>query len=348
MDDLWRLLNDHKRRYPELSALDLVKLIYQNEFGSGHFIKDEGASLARLEREVSQLQPSQTELFESIGNGLVRLHLQGLNDALSLKTVNRFFVLTAAKQRGSIEQFETKLKVLRDFWPAASLHSFLEEYKKEGYPPMSHSERYKEHYNPSYRVVNSEFALYFPLFKRVEELLQNEGPHIVAIDGRSSSGKTTLGQLLKGVYGCPVISMDHFFLRPEQRIKERLEEPGGNVDYERFALEVMPKLKGNDAFRYKIYNCQTQGFTSSPVVEPHPLTIVEGCYSHHPTLVENWDLKVFLTVSPEVQRERILKRNGPSMLRRFVGEWIPLEEHYFDNLDISSKSHLVLNTGVTF
>ena len=33
--------------------------------------------------------------------------------------------------------------------------------------------------------------------------------------------------------------MDDFFLRPEQRRPERFAEPGGNVDRERFAAEVL-------------------------------------------------------------------------------------------------------------
>jgi hypothetical protein len=57
-----------------------------------------------------------------------------------------------------------------------------------------------------------------------------------------------------------------------------------------------------------------------------------------------YDLKVFLTLSPETQRKRILKRNGPAMLERFIKDWIPLEELYVSALDIHKKSHIVLHT----
>lgn len=72
----------------------------------------------------------------------------------------------------------------------------------------------------------------------IDQGLKN-GPLRVAIDGPCASGKSTLGQLLAGVYGCPLIRMDDFFLRPEQRSPERLAQPGGNVDYERFSREVL-------------------------------------------------------------------------------------------------------------
>ena len=41
------------------------------------------------------------------------------------------------------------------------------------------------------------------------------------------------------------------------------------------------------------------------------LNIVEGSYSLHPALEPYYDLSVFLEISPESQRRRVLERNGP-------------------------------------
>ncbi len=344
MEELKRLLYEHKERHPQLTPEDLIKLIYQNEFGSGHFISDEEASLARLEEEMNGIEYVAGGPFEAIGNGLVRLHLRALGDALPPQTVNRFFVLTAAQRRGSIEGFEAKLTLLKELYPGEGLNLLLEQYKEAGYPPKSHSPRYREFYAPSYRVVSDRFALYFPVFQAIEGLLAENTRIVVAIDGRSGSGKSSLAQLLRDVYSCPVISMDHFFLRPEQRRADRLSEPGGNVDYERFQREVIAKLR-DEAFHYQIYNCQLNSFGASPTIEPHRLTVIEGSYSHHPLLAESYDLRVFLTVQPKVQKERLLKRSGPVLLERFLNEWIPLEEQYASALDIPEKSDLVVDTG---
>ena len=62
---------------------------------------------------------------------------------------------------------------------------------------------------------------------------------LIAIDGRCAAGKTTLAALLKKEINCNIIHMDDFFLRREQRTLERMQEPGGNVDYERVLREVM-------------------------------------------------------------------------------------------------------------
>ena len=45
------ILIRHWEHYPRMEAQDLVKLIYQSEFGGGHLIRDPGESLRRLQAE---------------------------------------------------------------------------------------------------------------------------------------------------------------------------------------------------------------------------------------------------------------------------------------------------------
>ena len=82
-----------------------------------------------------------------------------------------------------------------------------------------------------------------PLLVRIDRLMAERERVLVAIDGGSASGKTTLGALLQSIYACPVFHMDDFFLRPEQRTPERYAQPGGNVDRERFWQEVLEPLR---------------------------------------------------------------------------------------------------------
>lgn len=77
--------------------------------------------------------------------------------------------------------------------------------------------------------------------------MQNRSPFLIAIDGRCAAGKTTFAEKLSSIMECSVIHMDHFFLRPEQRTKERLAQAGGNVDRERFMEEVLKPLKAGKA-----------------------------------------------------------------------------------------------------
>lgn len=165
--------------------------------------------------------------------------------------------------------------------------------------------------------------------ERIDLLLSEQDQVIVAIDGKCTSGKTTLAARLAEIYDCNVFHMDDFFLRPEQRTPERFAQAGGNVDYERFREEVLLPLRAGKEFSYRPFDCST--FTIAPpvAVTPKKLNIIEGTYSHHPYFGDPYDLKLLLTVDEETQRKRILDR--PAFLhKRFFEEWIPMENQYFN------------------
>ena len=70
---------------------------------------------------------------------------------------------------------------------------------------------------------------------------------------------------------------------------------------------------------------------------------VEGSYALHPALRDAYDLRVFLDIDAQRQSERILKRNGPEMHKRFINEWIPLENAYFDGLNVRQTANLAFD-----
>lgn len=354
---LKKLLLKQYELYPKIQLQDMVKLIYQNEFAGGHMIGDEGESLERLKEEYMTLEGLphiglQSSGYEWIGNRLCRLNLRGLLDCeIDIETVNRFFIDTANSIEGDISSFECKLDILRECCIEGSLpfcvgdlDAYISEYRAQGYPPVSHSEIYRETYYPAYRIVKAEYCHYFQVFEAIDALLREGGRINVAIDGNAGAGKSTLADLLARIYDCNIFHMDDFFLRAEQRTRERLEEVGGNVDYIRFKQEVVQGIKSGCGFEYRPYNCQRMALEDPISIEPKPLNIIEGVYSMHPTLIDDYDLKIFLQVDEREQAKRILKRNGPKMQRRFLDEWIPLENEYFRKLCIESKSDLVFKT----
>ena len=181
-----------------------------------------------------------------------------------------------------------------------------------------------------------------PLLVRIDRLMAERERVLVAIDGGSASGKTTLGALLQSIYACPVFHMDDFFLRPEQRTPERFSEPGGNVDRERFLSEVLLPLREGKAVDYRRFDCKTFTIASPRRIEPGRLNIIEGAYAMHPDLAPYYDLTVFLAVSAEKQRERILKRNAPAQAELFFDRWIPFEQRYFAALNVPERCDLTI------
>ncbi len=367
------ILLEHFRKYPKMEIADAVKLLYQSEFGGGHMIPDPSRSLKRIRQEwrerwkddaagggtekrgqAEECQASPDDgrsgreaVCESIGCGMYRIYLDALDNGLAAETLNEIFVQTADRKVGSMEAFERKLETLAECCKEGSLpfdeaevRMYLKKYQQQGYPAVSHSRAYRESYHPSYRVAADYFVRYYEVFRQIDLALKakKQGQVLVAIDGMCASGKSTMGRILQGIYGCNLFHMDDFFLQPHQRTRMRLEEAGGNVDYERFQEEVLGHIKDQDGFTYQVYNCQKQRLDQKITVPWKRLNLVEGSYSQHPYFGDVWDLRIFCQVSEEEQLKRIRVRNGEVMSQRFQQEWIPKENAYFSAFHIREQS----------
>ncbi len=344
------ILLEHGKRYPLMQAQDAVKLLYQSEFGGGHMIADPARSLERLRGEWQpQVRCADGPSFERIGGGLCRIDLRALDEGLSCETLKRMFVLTAERKTGTIESFEKKLEILRQCcargempFSLEELDRYLEDYRAQGYPAVSHSEVYRQNYRPAYRVAADCYARYLDAFVRIDRMLAegkaNGGTFVVAIDGMSGSGKSTMARVLREIYDCRLFQMDDYFLQGFQRTEERYAQPGGNVDYERFREEVLDHVRDRAGLRYRPFHCGT--LELGPAVETawNRLNIVEGSYSQHPYFGDAYDLRFFCRIPREEQICRIRERNGEEMLKTFQELWIPMENRYFETYGIREKS----------
>ena len=188
--------------------------------------------------------------------------------------------------------------------------------------------------------LHNEQSVLLPIITAVESALKSkkanmgwQKPVILAIDGCCGSGKTYYSQILSNRYNASCIHCDDFFLPQDLRTNERLAEIGGNVHYERLR-DVLHKVQQSKAFTYQAYNCSTDTFVDRSF-NPTDVVIVEGSYALHPTLKQFYDVKVVFTVDAEMQRKRLLNREGANGIDNFINKWIPLENRYFEKLDIS-------------
>ena len=160
MEELKQILIAHAKRYPLMQPSDAVKLIYQNEFGGGHLIRDEQACLAFLRWEYDSIaKDPNMPLYEEIGNGIVRIHLAAVKPE-DLEQLGRDFVDSAARHKGAMDSFIHKLDVLRKLteeglftFDGNALSRYLSEYEAAGYPAVSHSMEYRALYKPAYRII---------------------------------------------------------------------------------------------------------------------------------------------------------------------------------------------------
>ncbi|MCQ2547432.1 MAG: hypothetical protein MJ145_00300 [Clostridia bacterium] len=176
---------------------------------------------------------------------------------------------------------------------------------------------------------------------------------ILAIDGKSASGKTSVAfqiaeQLSREGIKVNLIHMDDFFLPMELRTAERYEEAGGNVHYERFIEQIAVRLEGDETFEYDRFNCRIMDYDGKGIVNPKYPSIIEGAYALHPNIVKalkrDYDLKVFFDIKENEQLKRIEKRGGRECLKYFVNKWIPLENKYIEAFNIAKECELVLES----
>ena len=164
---------------------------------------------------------------------------------------------------------------------------------------------------------------------------------LVAIDGRAASGKTTLAAALKTVlsqdFHTAVIHTDDFYLPKESHDYEKL---GGNMDFDRL-LGLLEEVKRNGAATYRPFLCREQSLGEAVKVEDAEVILVEGSYSLHASLFPLYDLTFCLTVDPEEQKARIIKREG-ERAHTFFEKWIPLEEKHIADLKKRGISFLSL------
>ncbi len=181
------------------------------------------------------------------------------------------------------------------------------------------------------------------LSEKIDLLLQTKSSVIIALDGCSASGKTTLSYVLQRIYieQSNLFHVDDYFLRPEQRTPARYEEVGGNIDYERFEKEVLiPISKGQSVYTSR-FNCATMSLEEPRVLPFLPINIVEGSYALHPKFQNYYDFSAFIRIPQDIQQKRIYSRN-PETKEMFFTKWIPLEEKYFSKTAIETRATLVI------
>lgn len=348
MEYLAKLLQEHFRNHPGMELRDAIKFLYQSSMGGGHLIADPRGALARLEEEWDRTDGNPAlPPTEPLGGGLCRLSLAACKGlGLAPSTVLALFHRGAEEYVRQPEQLDRSLELLyRLPFPPEEIEAALRQYRAAGLPMVGHSAAYRRVFSPAYRVVLQSDAALLPLLAAIGRSRRAHPRTLAAIDGPCATGKSTLGARLSLLYGCPLFHTDDFFLPPERKTPERLAQPGGNVDYERFFAQVLAPLSHGEPVRYQPYRCHSGALETARTIPSAPLAVVEGVYSLRPEFQPLYQVKCFLTAPWPVREARLLDRCGPDGLERFQTLWIPLENQYFRAFSIADVCDVHLETG---
>jgi len=160
------LIRGHLARYPAMEPRDVYKLLYQGVLGLEHLAR-RGEFAARLRAEYEGISANGAEpLVEVIrpDGRLARLNLRPFKDfggdwALLVDACLR----TAEQAWGTSEDLRTAWSAfvawrqVEPIFPLPDVLAFSAWVEEHDYPAAHHSVRYRDMYQPAYRVVARAF-----------------------------------------------------------------------------------------------------------------------------------------------------------------------------------------------
>lgn len=314
---------------------DVIKMCYQASFGAEHLLEDLDGARRYFNEEFDKVEPRDVPVYEYISEDVARVDLGAWKASKMPKEwlFDLFVMATKETYGGEAKMLDNLAEVVKMM---PEMEGLIEEYKAGGIRPVHHSQSYREAHKPAYRLVDRKHLRLVPILVAASKL---DGG-VIVIDGPCASGKSTMATQLAAILKGPIVRIDDFFLPMELRTEDRLAEAGGNVHYERFKGEVLPGLASGEAFCYTKFDCSKMDYGARVEVPKSAWRIVEGSYSHHPYFGEYGDIRAFSMIDPIEQMRRILVRNGEEMAVRFKNVWIPMENRYFEEYNISKRAHL--------
>lgn len=340
-------LRIHRHSQPR----DVVKMCYQAAFGAEHLLDNLEVAREYFYREYHTVDPVPGCIFEPISPHTCRVNMGAWKAAgMDPSWLFNMFVSSAGPKTPGDETFLRYLVQAEELIGSGITGMDLEEYKlfiqeylQNGISPVHHSDAYRQGEKPAYRLTDCGFMELLPVLEKISHLPNQGKATVIAIDGPAASGKSTLGHMLQQVLGAGVVHMDDFFLPKELRTEERLSEAGGNIHYERIIEQILPYVSNPEEFSYRVFDCSTMTMGGKRTVPQSPYRIVEGSYSHHPKFGCYADLRIFIEIDAELQKQRIINRNGEALWKMFHKAWIPLENKYFEDFAIKSAADLLVS-----
>ena len=153
---------------------------------------------------------------------------------------------------------------------------------------------------------------------------------MVAIDGLTCAGKSTLAGQVAGALGdATVVSLDDFY-RPagakERAILGPRESYDRYFDWKRLLGDVLTPLSSQSRARYRRHDWVNDRLAEWHEVVPRKVVVVEGVYSTRPELRPHFGVLVYVDAPREVRLARLLARGYPDM--SWADHWMAGEDWY--------------------
>ncbi|NAZ77638.1 dephospho-CoA kinase [Kineococcus sp. T13] len=156
------------------------------------------------------------------------------------------------------------------------------------------------------------------------------GPRVLAVDGRSGSGKTGLAAALADALAAPVVHLDDLY-------------PGwdGLAAAVELLRGVLAGLRGGGAVRHPVWDWAADAYRGEVRLPSTGVVVVEGVGAGCAGPVE---VLVWLEAAAGVRRRRALARDGEVFAPHW-DSWAAQEERLFAAHDVRARADVVLLPG---
>lgn len=187
-------------------------------------------------------------------------------------------------------------------------------------------------------------------------LIDHAGPFVVALDGGSGVGKSTLAVAVAAELGASVVHTDDFFASHRFGAEwdgcTAAEKADLAIDWQRLRAEALEPLRaGRDAswhpFDFATYDYASGSGLATAFVtcQPTGVIVVDGIYSSRPELSDLIDLSVLVEAPAAVRRQRHDEREGTDE-GAWHGRWDAAEAYYFAHVRRPESFDLVVSTDL--
>ncbi|MBZ5640691.1 MAG: hypothetical protein LAO51_18285 [Acidobacteriia bacterium] len=182
-------------------------------------------------------------------------------------------------------------------------------------------------------------------------------PLVVAVDGRSGSGKSTVAELVAPRVRATIVPTDDFFAASipnfDWDVRTPAQRASAAIDWRRLRTEAIEPLRAGQPAWWRAFDfgagVRPDGSYAMQrdltVRSPCPVVILDGAYSARPELADLIDFAVLIQAPAAVRHERLAARETPQFLELWHARWDEAEAYYFEHVRPPATLDLVLTTG---